>query len=289
MEKILHWSIANAQGDKDAIKRAGELDPKLLQKLFGGGGPDDPTLMKEAMLVVTNVEADLENKLIAIDNFEMLIENLDNANNLENMKLWDPILDILEYEEKELRTAALSIIGTAVQNNTSSQESFIKYDRGLPSLIRLSSDTNEPVEVRIKAFYALSNLVRNQKEIGQRFFEANGLDIIAPALSDSKSTTKQKMRAVALLAAFLTSTSIDSSLIEVLRKDRIIESTIDCLDNETDLNVIDSVLNFLSQLISASITFNEKEMEKLRTGFQHIEQFKDRLNEDDYLAVKYVL
>ena len=114
MEKLLHWSIANAQGDKEAIEKAGKPDPKLLEQLFGGGGQDDPTLMMENMKLVTNPEVDLENKLIAMDNFEMLIENLDNANNIENLKLWESIIKVLSYEEAELRSIALSIVGLSL-------------------------------------------------------------------------------------------------------------------------------------------------------------------------------
>ncbi|CAD6599239.1 BAH_G0002940.mRNA.1.CDS.1 [Saccharomyces cerevisiae] len=290
MEKLLQWSIANSQGDKEAMARAGQPDPKLLQQLFGGGGPDDPTLMKESMAVIMNPEVDLETKLVAFDNFEMLIENLDNANNIENLKLWEPLLDVLvQTKEEELRAAALSIIGTAVQNNLDSQNNFMKYDNGLRSLIEIASDKTKPLDVRTKAFYALSNLIRNHKDISEKFFKLNGLDCIAPVLSDNTAKPKLKMRAIALLTAYLSSVKIDENIISVLRKDGVIESTIECLSDESNLNIIDRVLSFLSHLISSGIKFNEQELHKLNEGYKHIEPLKDRLNEDDYLAVKYVL
>ncbi|CAI6495674.1 AAB_G0003160.mRNA.1.CDS.1 [Saccharomyces cerevisiae] len=291
MEKLLQWSIANSQGDKEAMARAGQPDPKLLQQLFGGGGgPDDPTLMKESMAVIMNPEVDLETKLVAFDNFEMLIENLDNANNIENLKLWEPLLDVLvQTKDEELRAAALSIIGTAVQNNLDSQNNFMKYDNGLRSLIEIASDKTKPLDVRTKAFYALSNLIRNHKDISEKFFKLNGLDCIAPVLSDNTAKPKLKMRAIALLTAYLSSVKIDENIISVLRKDGVIESTIECLSDESNLNIIDRVLSFLSHLISSGIKFNEQELHKLNEGYKHIEPLKDRLNEDDYLAVKYVL
>ncbi|CCE65728.1 hypothetical protein TPHA_0M01530 [Tetrapisispora phaffii CBS 4417] len=290
MEKLLHWSIANAQGDKDAIARAGQPDPRLLQQLFGGAGPDDATLMKESLQVIANEEAELEHKMIAMDNFELLIENIDNANNIENMKMWEPIIGILEHEEADMRAAALSIVGTAVQNNVSAQDNFIKYDAGLEKLIALASERNhQHFNVRVKALYALSNLIRNNETNAKKFYEAKGLDIVAPILSEKSSTPKLKMRTIALLAAFLTSVKIDSKLIDQLREENIIETTIICLKNETDLNLIDRILNFLSQLISAKITFSESELSKLNEGFTIITEYKDRLNEDDYLTVKHVL
>lgn len=289
MEKLLHWSIANSQGDKETVDKIGQPDPKLLAQLFGSGGPDDPTLMKEAIAVISNPEADLENKLIAFDNFEMLIENLDNANNIENIKLWVPLLKTLDAEQEDLRASGLSVIGTAAQNNIPTQDSFLKYDNGLRKLIELGNDLKEPANVRIKAFYALSNLVRNHPSMAQKFKELGGLDIVAPVLTDLNAISKLKMRAISLVAAFLTSTQIDDELIQLLRTESIIGSTIECLKTETDINIIDRVLNFLSQLISAHIKFSEAEVQGLKTGIQNIEQWKDRLNEEDFSVVKHVL
>ncbi|KAK7680728.1 hsp70 nucleotide exchange factor fes1 [Cerrena zonata] len=128
MEKLLQWSIAQQTGDKESAEKIGQPDPKLLEQLFGGGGPDEPALMKQSIMVVENPEATLENKQIAFDNFEMLIENLDNANNIENLKLWTSIINQLSPEvDDSLKIYAASIIGTAVQNNPNSQEDFLKY------------------------------------------------------------------------------------------------------------------------------------------------------------------
>lgn len=287
MEKLLHWSIANAQGDKEAIEKAGAPDPKLLEQLFGGGGPDDPTLMKEAMAVIMNPEADLENKLIAYDNFEMLIENLDNANNIENMKLWEPILKTLEDNEADLRASGLSVIGTAVQNNTDSQTNFLKYEGGLKILIAIAKSSEEPSDVRIKAFYALSNLLRNHIEAGKQFQALGGLDVFPVALNDPKATPKLKMRAISALSAFLSSSKIDEQLLDTLRKDGVLVSVIENLGTD-NVNVIDRVLSVLSHLISSGIKFNDSELEMLQKEFEKIDSLKDRLNEDDYLTVKYV-
>lgn len=289
MEKLLHWSIVNAQDDKSAIAKAGQPDPKLLEQLFGMGGPDEPTLMKQAMAVITNPEADLENKLIAFDNFEMLIENLDNANNIENMKLWNHLLSSLDEPEADIRTAALSVIGTAAQNNTPTQDSFSKYDSALRKLVDLAKDPEEPNSVRTKAFYALSNLVRNHSNLAQQFLKLDGLDLIAPVLTDSKSNSKLKMRALSLLSAFLTSVSIDAPLVATLRKDGVIDAAIVCLHSEADINILDRVLNFLSQLVSSNIKFNDQEIQKLELGIQDIEKLRSSLNEEDFLAVKCIL
>lgn len=289
MEKLLQWSIANSNGDKEAMARAGDLDPKLLEQLFNGGMADDPTLMQQAMQVIRAEEVDVDTKLVALDNFEMLIEKLDNANNIENMKMWDPLLATLENESSDIRTGVLSIIGTAVQNNKPSQDNFLKYKNGLRKVIDLAQDKNETVDVRVKALYALSNLIRNHGEMAKEFAEHKGLDIIPEILNDDEAKSKLKMRAIAVLTAFLGTTEINDVMILLLRKDGVIESVIDCLQHETDLNLLDRVLNFLSLLLTAGIKFNQNELDSLKNGFEKIQPLKDRLNEDDYLAVKYVL
>ena len=56
------------------------------------GGPSDATLLKEAMAAIQSPDASNENKLVAFDNFEQLIENIDNANNIESLGLWTPLI-----------------------------------------------------------------------------------------------------------------------------------------------------------------------------------------------------
>jgi hypothetical protein len=51
-----------------------------------------------------------------------LIEGIDNARNIENMKLWPSIIKQLESDEAEIRTATAWVCGTAVQNNPEAQK-----------------------------------------------------------------------------------------------------------------------------------------------------------------------
>jgi hsp70-interacting protein len=127
LNKALRWGIENSESsrndpnavtDRDATPRA--IDPEVLAALFGG--PSDADLMKQAMAAVQSPEIDLENKLIAFDNFEQLVENLDNANNMEVLGLWVPLIEQLNNPEDELRMMAAWCAGTAVQNNEKSQE-----------------------------------------------------------------------------------------------------------------------------------------------------------------------
>lgn len=168
LNTLLKWSIensTNANGTDDAAapppqQQQQPVDPELLEALFGG--PSEAELMKAAMEVITSTDPDvtLDSKLVAFDNFEQLIESLDNANNLSNLSLWTPLLGMLESDHADLRRMAAWCVGTAVQNNEPSQERLLALG-GLPRLLAMAKAEGEDANVRRKAVFALSSACRN--------------------------------------------------------------------------------------------------------------------------------
>ncbi|KOS19360.1 Hsp70 nucleotide exchange factor FES1 [Escovopsis weberi] len=167
LNELLRWSIENSdtsspaaadENDATPAPPASNLTPEIMAALMGG--PSDADLMKASLEIAGDAEVTLENKLIALDNFEQLIENLDNANNIANLGLWTPLLALLAHAEPEVRRMAAWCVGTAVQNNERTQERLLAVG-GLPPLVALALADAEPAEVRRKAVYALSSAVRN--------------------------------------------------------------------------------------------------------------------------------
>lgn len=176
LNSLLQWGIANS-GDAPAGERRDPtkgFNPELLAQLMGG--PSDADRMKDAMhaIVAPMDKVDLENKLIAWDNLEQLIEQIDNANNLDPLKLWDPLIQQLDHEEPEMRKNAALCISTAVQNNVKSQE----HANGLGIVPKLAKLATEDADqgVRKKAINALSSQVRNYQP---------GMDELEKALPDN--------------------------------------------------------------------------------------------------------
>ncbi|KAF3925591.1 hypothetical protein ABW21_db0204800 [Orbilia brochopaga] len=161
MEKVLAWSVAASAPEQEGEERQlPRLDQEALKQLLLGG-KSDAELMVEAMQCITNPTLALEDRETAFDNLEQLVENLDNANNLENLKLWEPLVQQLHAAEKEMRFMAAWCIGTAVQNNEKSQDQFHKTE-GIEKLLQLA--LNDPAQdVRNKAIYAISSYVRNHQ------------------------------------------------------------------------------------------------------------------------------
>lgn len=174
LNKLLKWSVENSgapvAGADPSATPSRSLDPEVLASLFGG--PSEADLMKESMSAIlsTDPEMTMEARMIAFDNFEQLIENLDNANLMEPLALWAPLISLLSSEESELRMMAAWCIGTAVQNNEKSQKMLFS-EGGIPPLVDLAISEKETKEVRRKAIYALSSAMRNFQEAMNEFVD----------------------------------------------------------------------------------------------------------------------
>jgi hsp70-interacting protein len=177
LNELLKWSVENSTTTANDLDTAPpsnrHLNPDALNSLFGG--PSDADLMKSSMSAIlsTDPEITLDDKLVAFDNFEQLIENLDNANNLSPLALWTPLLGCLSSEESEIRRMAAWCVGTAVQNNENSQERLLAMG-GIPLLVKLAVGKKEGSQVRRKAIYALSSAARNYQPAMDVFTEELG-------------------------------------------------------------------------------------------------------------------
>lgn len=162
LNSVLKWGIENSTNDTSAgapgaTQPSRGLNADALAQLLGG--PSDADRMRDAMAAIKSPEVDLESKLIAFDNFEQLIEQLDNANNMESLGMWMPLIEELKNEEAELRRMTAWCLATAVQNNIRSQERLL-VNGAVPTLVDLAiNDSSEPV--RKKAILAVSSTIRN--------------------------------------------------------------------------------------------------------------------------------
>lgn len=128
LNKLLKWSVTNSEASQNdpSVTPAPmtDSDRAALQALISGaaGGPSDADLMRQSMDVADHAEATVAAKVTAFENFELLIQGIDNANNMEGLRLWTRLVKHLDDEEPELRMHAAWCCGTAVQNNIRAQE-----------------------------------------------------------------------------------------------------------------------------------------------------------------------
>jgi hypothetical protein len=126
INNMLKWSIENSDAtlkDPNAPPPKAEFNPAVLQQLLGGPAPpSDAETMKKMMGRAHSSEYSLEEKRYAMEHFETLVQGIDNANNIAALSLWQPLVDLLEHEDAEMRSWAAWSVGTAVENNVTAQE-----------------------------------------------------------------------------------------------------------------------------------------------------------------------
>lgn len=160
---LLQWAVENSagaqptDGSAQPTREPRGLTQDALRSLMGG--PSDADLMKEAMTIIVHPETTLDAKLTAFDNFEQLVENLDNANNMEPMGLWPPLLTQLDSKQAEIRKMAAWCVGTAVQNNEKCQQQLLLLG-GIDKVSKMAVQDPDTA-ARRKAVYALSSSIRN--------------------------------------------------------------------------------------------------------------------------------
>ncbi|KAN0061346.1 hsp70 nucleotide exchange factor fes1 [Thecaphora frezii] len=179
-------SVAQISADIEAGKRPDLADPRLYEAIMG---KSEAQMMQEELAVALDESRHLDDRCTALDNFEMLIETIDNANNITNMKMWTPLLGLLSASESRIQTAAAWIVGTAVQNNDKAQVAILAFSPLAPLLDLLQSPD---METRSKTMYALSGLLKHNPAAVKQFEDMDGWNRLKAALLDPNITLRRK-------------------------------------------------------------------------------------------------
>ncbi|WBW72346.1 Hsp70 nucleotide exchange factor Fes1 [Schizosaccharomyces osmophilus] len=163
MEKLLAFATElQAQGggstNPPPPSNNQNLDTSVLDHIFGSNPADE---MRHAMDGIEDESVPLDQKEIAFDNLEMLVEQIDNANNLKPLQMWPRLLKQLENPEPSLRKLSAWVIATAVQNNPRSQNDLIEND-GLTKLFT-SLHKEDSDEARSKILYAITSELKHNE------------------------------------------------------------------------------------------------------------------------------
>ncbi|KAG7092122.1 hypothetical protein E1B28_008496 [Marasmius oreades] len=162
MESLLKWSIQNStpgDGSKPPEPRK-DLNPEIINAILG---KSDAEQMKDDIAVAVDTNRSEDERVDALDHLEMLVEQIDNANNLEKLKIWAPLHALITSDSSTppVVLQALWVIGTALQNNPAAQDSYLSLNP-LPTLTSfLSRNTNVSPQVRSKVIYVLSGLLKH--------------------------------------------------------------------------------------------------------------------------------
>ncbi|KAI0043405.1 Fes1-domain-containing protein [Auriscalpium vulgare] len=203
MESLLRWGIENSSSpggsSSDAPPPAPrkDLDPAIIDLILGR---PDSELMKDALTKASDEALSEDARVAALDEMEMLVESIDNANDLKKLGMWEPLQNLLTSPSTpdEVRMQTLWVIGTALQNNPSAQNAYLAIEP-LPAVLSFLSPSVRSSQLRSKAVYALSGLLKHSASAVSALEEAGGWDALRGALEDSDITVRRK-------TAFLLST-----------------------------------------------------------------------------------
>ncbi|EPQ55957.1 Fes1-domain-containing protein [Gloeophyllum trabeum ATCC 11539] len=193
MQSLLRWSIEHAgapsQDGSAPRPEPKKLDPEIIDMILG---KPDAEQMKEKLAVAVDEGRSEEERVQALDDFEMLIESIDNANDLEKLKMWQPLHDLLTSpgSTDEIKRQVLWVIGTAVQNNPAAQNVFLAMSP-LPTILSFLAPS-VPAQTRSKAVYALSGILKHNASAVRQLEEAGGWEVLRSALEDSDITVRRK-------------------------------------------------------------------------------------------------
>ncbi|PWN28433.1 Fes1-domain-containing protein [Jaminaea rosea] len=203
MDALLKWSVENSNesgpsaaeivSDVQAGKRP-DLDPKVLEAMMG---KSEAQMMTEELRSALDTSRSVDDRETALDNFEMLIESIDNANLISTMKMWQPLLGLLATEdEPRLQLATLWILGTAVQNNPAAQDALLNasgpgQEHSLDTILSLLRNSPD-MGVRAKAMYAISGLLGHHPRAVKEFEARGGCEALKSALCDPSINLRRK-------------------------------------------------------------------------------------------------
>jgi len=191
MDSLLRWGIENSSpavaGASPPAPRT-DLDPAIIDVILG---KPDAVLMKEALDVAVDKTKSEDERVTSLDDLEMLVENIDNANDIAKMQMWRPLQDLLSSPSSPaIVTQTLWVIGTALQNNPAAQLSYLSLEP-IPKLVSFIQPETTSASTRSKAIYALSGLLKlNSAALSALGDE--GWEALRVALEDSDIKVRRK-------------------------------------------------------------------------------------------------
>lgn len=298
MEKILQWSTAQQSDDPEVRAKVPAPDPKILAQVLGADtGRDDATLMNEDISVVLcdDPKITIDDKLTALEDFEMLIQNLDNANNMSPMGIWPEISKLYTYtgeEQDEFRGLAALITGSAVQNNIKCQNDFLNIvgKTGFENLLNLVTKSNH-FNVKARSLYALTGLVSHNGAAYELFSASNGWEtlktVLAEDFQNDKKDNKVLLRSLNLLKGLLYDEIIQEGgkintskqkRFEAIKENNIIGLLINKLSTESHVDVNERIINILFYASQNGYPFSETDLKSLKLALANISTIRGELN-----------
>lgn len=194
---------------------------------------------------------------------------------MKPLKLWEPLISLLSSQESAIRMHIAWVIGTAIQNNPTSKKDFFEAG-GLEPILKLLGQ-DEDVQVRNKALYGVSSLIRQYPEALESFIQLSGFDVMSKVLKDADLNIAR--RVMFLIMSLYQDDSFNTSLSSALVNAGFPNAMISFLENSEDEDLLEKICN-------AIVAWHEKDQVSFDTFSSSLEKAlralkkKGNLNED---------
>lgn len=195
------WSSGHTVSRGLSPERLAEL--KELQETLDSL-PSGMELMRTAMdgALDVNRTLGLDARVASLLVLQELVEDIDNARDLGVAGGFKEVLKLLQSDEVRIQSHALWVLGTAAQNVEEMQRHLCIEVEAMGPILRLLVASSS-VEVRAKALYACSALVRAYPAGQRQFEETGGVSALVELLATEEPLGKLSRKAVVMLTDML--------------------------------------------------------------------------------------
>ncbi|KDP23223.1 hypothetical protein JCGZ_23056 [Jatropha curcas] len=262
LDGMLQWAIGHSDPEKlkENAQDVQRLSPSELKKrqmeikelMDKLRMPSDSQLMQKAIDDLNNTSLSLEDRHRALQELLILVEPIDNANDLDKIGRFDVLIRELNHPDPDMRRISAWILGKASQNNAAVQKQILDLG-ALTKLMEMVKSTD--VEEAIKAFYAVSALIRNNLAGQETFYAAAGDRMLQDILSNWSIDVRLRKKAVFLVADLAESQLENAQRFELpfFSNHLFLKSIVD-LTETTDLDLQEKALVAIKNLLQLSTT-----------------------------------
>ncbi|GJQ12610.1 hypothetical protein GpartN1_g4401.t1 [Galdieria partita] len=261
LQSLLHWSVENSSGDyqggDNCSNENGSLEEQLImnRKWLEALLPNDAEAMRLLGEQIADSGLDDSTRTQLLDDLEAYIEDINCAINMDKVGAFKPVLECLRDNfSEEVRSKALEVIGSALQDSTEVRQIFMKYEEAIPLLIECMRDSSSLV--RAKAVRAVSALLRNFPTAIGPFRSAKGGEILV------QMATLDEDRAVRHRALFFLEHCLQSendwfavevaaspaSIANIVQRLRLRQT--DDIEHANDVSELEAIIGALTTLAS---------------------------------------
>ncbi|KAI9074272.1 hypothetical protein K1719_043757 [Acacia pycnantha] len=258
LDGMLQWSISHS--DPAKLKETAEVRQQLsaselnkrrmeLKELMEEMKvPSDAELMKIAISDLNNSSITLEDRLRVLQELNVLVEPIDNANDFNKLGGLVSVTRELYHPDPSIRTIAAWILGKVSQNNLVVQQQVLEL--GALSVLMKMVKSNF-MEEASKALYAVSALMRNNLA-GQELFSTEHGDLMLQNILRNSSIDIRLQKKALILLADLAQCQLENAHrteLPFLSDRDLLKSVVDLIAASTDLDLQDKALVAIKSLL----------------------------------------